>query len=146
MENASKALLIAGAILIAIVLITFGVMILGQGSEIIKSSSMSETEISTFNAKFTSFEGKKVRGSKVNSLLNTVVQNNLSQDDDGKKVEVGSTENGKEWLAKTDTGVANGKKADTGITYSVTCSYSDAGLINHITITPGPTTTTTTTE
>ena len=40
MENASKALLIAGAILIAIVLITFGVIILGQGSEIINSSSL----------------------------------------------------------------------------------------------------------
>ena len=88
MENASKALLIAGAILIAIVLITFGVMILGQGSEIINNSSMSETEVSTFNAKFTAFEGDKVRGSKVNSLLNTVIQNNLAQDDDGKKVTV----------------------------------------------------------
>lgn len=136
MENASKALLIAGAILIAIVLITFGVIILGQGSEVIKSSSMSETEVSTFNAKFTSFEGDKVRGSKVNSLLNTVVQNNLSQDDDGKKVDVGSTETGTDWLAKSDTNI--GSKADTGATYKITCNYSSTGLINHITVTPGP--------
>lgn len=130
MENASKALLIAGAILIAIVLITFGVMILGQGSEIIKSSSMSETEVSTFNAKFTSFEGDKVRGSKVNSLLNTVVQNNLSQDDEGKKVKVTG---GVVDLATTATSITT--KADTGKTYSVTCQYSDTGLINEISVT-----------
>ncbi len=137
MENASKALLIAGAILIAIVLITFGVIILGQGSEIINNSSMSETEISTFNAKFTSFEGTKVRGSKVNSLLNTVLQNNISQEDESKKVEVGSTDNGTDWLTKSATNIGN--KADTGKTYSVKCSYnSTTGLINNITVTPGP--------
>lgn len=142
MENASKALLIAGAILIAIVLITFGVMILSQGSEIIKSSSMSETEIATFNAKFTSFEGDSVRGSKVNSLFNTVIQNNLSQEDDGKKVEVGQTTTGTEWLSKSATNVTN--KADTGKTYTVKCDYSDTGLINHITVTQNGSTTTTT--
>ena len=141
MENASKALLIAGAILIAIVLITFGVIILGQGSEIINNASMSETEVSTFNAKFTAFQGDKVRGSKVNSLLNTVVQNNLSQDDDGKKVEVGSNTDGtgNNWLAKNATSI--GKKADTGKVYKVECNYSSNGLINHITVTPGPPTT-----
>ena len=139
MENASKALLIAGAILIAIVLITFGVIILGQGSEIINNASMSETEVSTFNAKFTAFNGKKVRGSKVNSLLNTVVQNNLSQDDDGKKVEVGSDTNNNTWLSKGATSI--GDKADTGKVYDVECNYSSNGLINHITVKPGPTTT-----
>lgn len=36
MENASKALIIAGAILISIVLITLGVVILGQGQEVCK--------------------------------------------------------------------------------------------------------------
>lgn len=128
MENASKALIIAGAILISIVLITFGVIILGQGGEIINNSSMSETEISTFNAKFTAFEGLSVRGSKVNSLLNTVVQNNLSQDDDGKKVEV----TGNITLKKEATNVTT--KADTGKTYTVTCNYSSTGLINSITV------------
>lgn len=134
MENASKALIIAGAILIAIVLITFGVIILGQGSEIVKSSSMSETEVSTFNAKFTSFEGDKVRGSKVNSLFNTVIQNNLSQDDEGKKVEVGkSAGTSNEWVTKTATSIST--KADTGKTYTVSCEYSATGLINHIIVT-----------
>lgn len=129
MENAAKALIIAGAILISIVLITFGVMILGQGSSVIKDASMSETEVSTFNAKFTSFEGSKVRGSKVNSLINTVIQNNLSQDDDGKKVSI----TGSITVDTKDTD-SSGKKADTGKTYEVICEYSENGLINTITV------------
>ena len=131
MENASKALLIAGAILIAIVLITFGVIILGQGSEIINNASMSETEVSTFNAKFTAFNGKKVRGSKVNSLLNTVVQNNLSQDDPGKKVTV----TGDISIGTADTSIKDTSRADTGKTYSVTCTFdSNTGLVTTINV------------
>ncbi len=131
MENASKALIIAGAILIAIVLITFGVIILNQGSEVVKSSSMTETEIATFNAKFTTFEGKKVRGSKVNSLINTVIQSNLSQDDEAKKVQVGKTATGFDYVKKDQTS-AGDTKIDTGKIYSVECKYSNSGLVNQI--------------
>lgn len=135
MENASKALLIAGAILIAIVLITFGVVILGQGSEIINDTSLSEAEISTFNSKFTQFEGKNVRGSKVNSLLNTVIQHNLAQDDDGKKVTVNTEEKANAiGLSKTSKSVET--KADTGKIYEVKCNYNGTtGLINDIVVT-----------
>lgn len=131
MENASKALIIAGAILIAIVLITFGVIILGQGSEVINNSSMSEAEISTFNSKFTQFDGNNVRGSKVNTMLNTVLQNNLSQDDEAKKVSV----TGDITLATDANSITT--KADTGKTYGVTCNYSDkgTGLVTSITVT-----------
>lgn len=127
MENASKALIIAGAILIAIVLITFGVIILGQGSEIINNSSMSETEIATFNAKFTAFEGKKVRGSKVNSLLQTVVQHNAAQEDTSKQVTVTG--------GPAVSGTTITTKAETGKTYTVTCTYGTTGLITSITVT-----------
>lgn len=130
MENASKALIIAGAILISIVLITFGVIILNQGSQVINNTSLSETEVSTFNAKFTGFEGSMVRGSKVNSLLNTVVQNNMTQDDVGKKVEV----TGDIKLVKNATSIS-GVKADTGKTYVVTCNYNPTtGLISSISV------------
>lgn len=132
MENASKALLIAGAILIAIVLITFGVMILGQGSEIINSSSLSETEVSTFNSKFTPYEGGKVRGSKVNSLLNAVIQNNVSQEDEAKKVTVNSGSGSGVYVKKDSTEYG---KADTGATYNVKCEYdSKTGLVSNITV------------
>lgn len=131
MENASKALIIAGAILISIVLITFGVIILNQGSQVINNTSLSETEVATFNAKFTGFEGEMVRGSKVNSLLTVVVQNNIAQDDVGKKVEV----TGDIKLANDATSTGD-NKADTGATYKVECEYTGTtGLINEIKIT-----------
>lgn len=132
MENASKALIIAGAILIAIVLITFGVIILGQGSEIINSSSMSETEVAAFNAKFTAFEGTKVRGSKVNSLLNTVLQHNLSQEDNSTKVTVNSAATDGIKITKESENI--GTKAETGKTYNVKCTYGATGLITDITV------------
>ena len=76
MENASKALIIAGAILISILLITLGVMIYRQASGIANSNAMDEVEISTFNSKYTQYEGDKVKGSTVNALLDAVVANN----------------------------------------------------------------------
>ena len=61
MENASKALIIAGAILLAILLISLGIMIYTQASGVVNNNAMSEVEISSFNKKFTQY------GSRCNS-------------------------------------------------------------------------------
>ena len=53
MENASKALIIAGAILLAIVLISLGMIILGQGEDIVKNNGMNQAQITALNSKFT---------------------------------------------------------------------------------------------
>ena len=45
MENASKALIIAGAILLSILLITLGIMIFGQAQDTVNNSGMSQAEI-----------------------------------------------------------------------------------------------------
>ena len=47
MENASKALIIAGAILLAILIITLGIVIYQQASGVINNSSMSQVEVNT---------------------------------------------------------------------------------------------------
>ena len=61
MENATKALLIAAAILIAIVVITLGVFVLGKGSTLVKENSdMSEVEITTYNSKFEGYCGQNM--------------------------------------------------------------------------------------
>ena len=54
MENASKALLIAGAILIVIVLISIGMVIVQSAQGIVDESSSMTTdqETSTFNRRF----------------------------------------------------------------------------------------------
>ena len=71
MENATKALLIAAAILIAIVLVSIGVFVLRQGQDAIGSVNMSESEILAFNSKFDSYAGTQ-RGSSVKALANRV--------------------------------------------------------------------------
>ena len=61
MENASKALLIAGSILIVILLIAFGMRIFNSTSDTTDSveTTMKTTEISTFNSKFADYAGSK---------------------------------------------------------------------------------------
>ena len=64
MENASKALIIAGAILISILLIGVGVMVMNgaQGGIDEAIQSMSAQEKDMFNTKFTQYEGTKIKG------------------------------------------------------------------------------------
>ena len=79
MENASKALIIAGSILIAILLIAFGVQILSSTNgtaEQVKVASQT-TEVAMFNSKFTQYVGKNRTSSQVKSLLNTIDNNYL---------------------------------------------------------------------
>ena len=80
MENASKALIIAGAILLAILLITLGIYIFQQAQSTVNNSGMSQAEIQTFNSQFTKYEGEKIKGSSVKSLIQEVNVNN-SQDE-----------------------------------------------------------------
>ena len=58
MENASKALIIAGAILLSILIISLGIMIFRQASGVVDSNAMDEVAVSAFNQKWCSpFKG-----------------------------------------------------------------------------------------
>ena len=81
MENASKALIIAGAILLSILLITLGIFIFQQAQSTIQNSGMSQAEINTFNSQFSKYEGKK--GSEVKSMIQEINVNN-AQDESGE--------------------------------------------------------------
>ncbi len=136
MENASKALIIAGAILLSILIISLGIFIFNQASEVTKSSNLSEVEILNFNEKFTSFEGTNKKGSEVNSLLTRIVQNNVAnQEDTSKQVEVSVTATN--WQGDVPSGKPTNSttKAQTGKTYSVTCELDPkSGLVTKVTI------------
>ena len=83
MENASKALIIAGSILVSIVIITLGVMIVNNVTGLVRTSSdMSEQEVATFNSKFENYEGFRVSGSNVRALYNAIKSNNNQHQDD----------------------------------------------------------------
>jgi len=147
MENASKALIIAGAILLSILIISLGIMIYNQASGVANKNSMSEVEITVFNQKFLPYGGKNVKGSQLNALLNVVVQHNVAnQEDASKKVNVVAPApgniNSSNWQGTmpTTTGVAPMSIEDTGKamsskTYSVTLNMnSKTGLVQAVVI------------
>ena len=61
MENASKALLIAAAVLIVILLIAFGMRILNSNDDTGEQADQAaqSTSMQTFNARITQYAGKK---------------------------------------------------------------------------------------
>ena len=75
MENASKALIIAGAILLAILLISLGIMVYNQAKGTVNDADLSAEAAQTFNTKFTSYGGTQ-SGTKLNSLLDAVTASN----------------------------------------------------------------------
>lgn len=128
MENASKALIIAGAILLAILIISLGIMIYNQASGVVNNNSMTEVEVTTFNQKFEQYLGDKVRGANVNSLINAVNTNNMSTDDTSKQVTLEGATAGSDKITYE-------KDKKTGATYKVKVTkYTKGGLISSITI------------
>ena len=79
MENASKALIIAGAILISIVLISVGIMIVNGGNSAVDSaiSQMSQQDKDIYNNVFINYEGRK-SGTQVKALLSQINTNNMA--------------------------------------------------------------------
>lgn len=131
MENASKALIIAGAILLAILIISLGIMIFGQASGVVDPGAMDEVAVSTFNQKFEQYAGDNVRGANVNALISTVVQNNLTNSGDKSK-QVSVTFNG---TAKNEITSKSQVVALTGKSYSVKTSQDPkSGYTTLITI------------
>ncbi len=148
MENASKALIIAGAILLAILIISLGIMVYRQASGVVDSNAMDEVAVSSFNEKFQQYVGDNVRGANVNALINTIIQNNLSNSDDtSKQVKlVGSglsiSGTNANWSTKVPTGTAITSTSDsgsalTGRSYEVTTTPDpQSGYITTVTIKP----------
>ena len=131
MENASKALIIAGAILISILIISLGVIIYQQAAGVINNNAMSEVEVTQFNEPFLSYTGSNVRGANVNALINKVQSNNSTYaDDDSKRIEVTGA-----ITLSADVNAVPSAKAKTGKTYTVTvANKTKGGLVSIINI------------
>lgn len=87
MENASKALILAGSILIAILLITVGMVIFRDSKKVTDQSSlaMSALEIQLFNEQFTKYNGTQSLA-QVQKLLSIIITNNTNNSN--KKIHV----------------------------------------------------------
>ena len=118
MENASKALIIAGAILLAILLISLGILIFNQAQDTVNNSGMSQAEITAFNNKFLKYEGTQ-KGSVVKSLVNEVIASNA--DDNNPDVKIND-----KYPTSTATSTIDTKK-----TYTVSLKY-DNGRVSNI--------------
>ena len=92
MENASKALIIAGAILLAILIIGLGVFIYRQAAGVIDTGAMDQLAVNQFNAQFEPYLNNNVSGSNVKQLVKTIVSSNRSAEDDSKKVTINGCE------------------------------------------------------
>lgn len=70
MENASKALLIAGAILLVIAIIAIGMAILGMGESTVEdvASNMGGLSVQAYNAKITPYLDKELSKREFNDL------------------------------------------------------------------------------
>ena len=74
MENASKALIIAGAILLSILIIALGIYVFNMAKGVTDTKALDDLEIQQFNQQFTSYRGQVI-GSGVVTLLDKMISN-----------------------------------------------------------------------
>ena len=141
MENASKALIIAGAILISIVLVSVGVIVVNSLNPEDALQEMDRQAVETFNSKFTSLAGSNVRGTVVKQIINNVITSN-GNNEDNKQISIvldsnvsvsGVTASGDGTSASSDLSrISN--SINTQHRYTVELYYTKNGLVNKITI------------
>ena len=134
MENASKALIIAGSILIAIMIISLGIVIFNRfGNSAKKMANMDKQEIAAFNSKITPYVGNHVSGTQVNTLLQYCLSVNMSAKQSGNTYQAISVE-GATTLDKDSTSYT---RVTTGsnVSYTVDATQDPNGLMTIITIT-----------
>ena len=88
MENASKALIIAGAILLSIAIIGIDMFVYNSVSDTISSSAdMTEEEITAYNQPYVTYEGTR-NGAQLKSLCDNVRQHNVTASDASQQISV----------------------------------------------------------
>ena len=118
MENASKALLIAGAVLIAILVVSLIIYLaISGGNFLISNTNNDSSEIKVFNSKFMKYEGNSVSGTDVKQLLKDV---NAVKQNTGENISL--------------TGKTTSNEIKNNENYKVTLSYSDDTVKKHTNI------------
>lgn len=97
MENASKALIIAGAILLSILIISLGIMVYNNAKNTVGSANLNKQEIETFNSEWQAYEGNNKTASEVKTMVNAVIASNAAETRAGTN----------KWIIVTNTGTPN---------------------------------------
>ena len=115
MENASKALIIAGAILLAILIIGLGIFIYRQAANTVSDTGMDQLAIQQFNGQFENYIKDNVSGATVKSSIQLVKTNNAVEDSSKTitlNYETGLNESGINSVEKYDVSVKNASGND----------------------------------
>lgn len=127
MENASKALIIAGAILVSILLISIGVMVIQSTGNVQQgmAETMDSSAAQQFNGKFDPYLGAKKSASTARALCSAIIANNATS---SHQISV----NGKTSSTDIST-VSSGFENNTSYTITVT-TIDTNGYYSAITI------------
>ena len=146
MENASKALIIAGSILIALIVISLGVLIFNKfGGTARQMANMDKEEILIFNAELTPYRGEHISGSQVKSLIQlvrSIDQNAKTTNDFERRVSIyddpsgsGSTSKPFVKFETNDTDITGTGTVQLNKYFTVKMNYNSIGLIDKIFVT-----------
>lgn len=140
MENASKALIIAGAILLSILIISLGIMVYNNAKNTVGSATLSKQEIETFNSQWQAYSGNNKTASEVKTMVQAVIASNAAENKSGGNRWVSVT--GSDSAAVTeltgDTAVATTKPTITDPNpsnskrYKIRLCYSSDGIVTQI--------------
>ena len=77
MENASKALIIAGAILVSILIIGLGMTLYNNAAGTVNRANLDSTAVQQYNAEFTLYDGEtNIKGSSIKVLIKNILTHN----------------------------------------------------------------------
>ena len=132
MENASKALIMAGAILITMAVISLSIFVfVNWKGKLTDTSKMDEQKVSAINSKILPYVGDNISGTQVNAMIQKVYALNKS----GETIIIQINSLGNDLFSATgewNAGVP--KKVITGQNYRVEALYNN-GYISEVIIT-----------
>ena len=91
MENASKALIIAGAILLSILIISLGIMVYNNAKNAANGGNIDKTQIQAFNSEWEGYVGKNRTANEIRSLYQAVIASNAAETKAGTNRFIGIT-------------------------------------------------------
>ena len=116
MENASKALIIAAAILLSILIIALGMRVFNSARSATGSVDLSPQEISSHNSRFEAYVGRQ-RGDSCIELCNMIAKNNDEYED--RKIRL-LVENGNRSFPNDGTSIMRGDTVPANIRSKMT--------------------------
>ncbi len=144
MENASKALIIAGAILLSVLLISLGILVFQNAKGTISDTNLDSEVSQTFNNKISQYCGKKKNSNDMNGLVAAISSSNGAQkgkaDQHYITITIDSTipstyyTGGAITEAQAKAGNASYPNFSAGITYEASYTVDNAGYITSVTI------------